>query len=189
MEERKNQVGSAHLNRRHFGKLAGGLLLTCMLGGQAASLSPAEARKEQVPYSVLPKKTAAFLDRLADTIVPGAAEAGISHYIDNQLAAPDEDTMLIIKYLGVPAPITDFYIAGLKACQNCLEKTMVGNIEKLVSTMATRNPKGWDAPMPASFFYFVLRSDAVDVTYGTMRGFEKLDMPYLAHIEPTETWT
>jgi hypothetical protein len=32
--------------------------------------------------------------------------------------------------------------------------------------------------------YFVLRSDAVDVVYGTMEGYESLGVPYMPHIVP-----
>jgi hypothetical protein len=34
----------------------------------------------------------------------------------------------------------------------------------------------------------VVRSDAVDVVYGTMDGYARLDIPYMAHIAPTTRW-
>ena len=46
---------------------------------------------------------------------------------------------------------------------------------------------GWQGP-PAGLTYFVLRSDAVDVVYGTMEGYESLGVPYLAHIAPDKRW-
>jgi len=46
---------------------------------------------------------------------------------------------------------------------------------------------GWDGP-PAGFIYFVLRSDAIDVLYGTPEGFERLGVPYMAHIQPPAGW-
>ena len=46
---------------------------------------------------------------------------------------------------------------------------------------------GWQGP-PAGLVYFVLRSDAVDVVYGTMEGYESLGVPYLAHIAPDKRW-
>jgi hypothetical protein len=45
----------------------------------------------------------------------------------------------------------------------------------------------WHDP-PPPFFYFVSRADAVDVVYGTLEGFRRLRVPYLAHIRPTEPW-
>jgi hypothetical protein len=47
--------------------------------------------------------------------------------------------------------------------------------------------EGWQGPA-AGQVYFVLRSDAVDVVYGTMEGYESLGLPYLAHIEPDRRW-
>ena len=41
---------------------------------------------------------------------------------------------------------------------------------------------------PAGLVYFVLRSDTVDVMYGTMEGYESLGVPYMAHIEPDKRW-
>ena len=42
---------------------------------------------------------------------------------------------------------------------------------------------------PASPFVFgVLRSDAVDVVYGTMEGYAALGIPYMPHIAPTQKW-
>jgi hypothetical protein len=34
----------------------------------------------------------------------------------------------------------------------------------------------------------VLRSDAVDVVYGTMEGYASLGIPYMPHIAPTKRW-
>jgi hypothetical protein len=34
----------------------------------------------------------------------------------------------------------------------------------------------------------LLRSDAVDVVYGTVEGYESLGIPYMAHIAPDRRW-
>jgi len=47
--------------------------------------------------------------------------------------------------------------------------------------------EAWQGP-PAGQVYFVLRSDAVDVVYGTMEGYESLGVPYLPHIAPDRRW-
>ncbi len=57
-----------------------------------------------------------------------------------------------------------------------------------ITVMMQKNPDGWTNAPPAPLFYFALRSDAIDVTYGTMAGFERLDIPYMAHIEPARPW-
>ena len=36
--------------------------------------------------------------------------------------------------------------------------------------------------------YLVLRSDAVDVVYGTVEGYEALGIPYMPHIAPDKRW-
>ena len=46
---------------------------------------------------------------------------------------------------------------------------------------------GWQGP-PGPFVYTVLRSDAVDVVYSTMEGYEALGVPYMAHIAPERRW-
>ena len=45
----------------------------------------------------------------------------------------------------------------------------------------------WQGP-PPPLFYMMVRSDAVDVVYGTKEGFDKLNVPYMAHIMPEEKW-
>ena len=57
----------------------------------------------------------------------------------------------------------------------------------LVEGMASDNLTEWMGP-PASYVLFVLRADALDVTYGTPEGFESLGIPYMAHIMPETPW-
>ena len=47
---------------------------------------------------------------------------------------------------------------------------------------------GWQGPPAAGFVYFLLRSDAVDVVYGTVEGYAELGIPYQAHIMPLKRW-
>ena len=47
--------------------------------------------------------------------------------------------------------------------------------------------EGWQGP-PGPFVYLLLRSDAVDVVYGTMDGYAALGFPYMPHIAPTRSW-
>ena len=53
--------------------------------------------------------------------------------------------------------------------------------------MAADSLSEWVGP-PASYVLFVLRADALDVTYGTPEGFEKLGIPYMAQIKPDKPW-
>jgi hypothetical protein len=56
-----------------------------------------------------------------------------------------------------------------------------------VNLMRQGKLQGWQGP-PPGFVYFVLRSDAVDVVYGTMDGYESLGVPYMPHIAPDKRW-
>jgi hypothetical protein len=47
--------------------------------------------------------------------------------------------------------------------------------------------ESWKGP-GAGFVNFLLRTDAVDVVYGTMDGYANLGVPYQAHIAPTRSW-
>jgi hypothetical protein len=57
----------------------------------------------------------------------------------------------------------------------------------LVEQMRQKNPDDWNGP-PSPFFYFVTRTDAIDVYYGTVEGFERLGIPYMPHILPERKW-
>lgn len=181
--------------RRQFLRKAGIGLLTFTVGGCAVRMTPAQARREALPYAVLSDDEAATLDALGDVLVPGAAAAGISHFVDHQLGQPYGDQLLMIRYLGVNPPFTPFYRSGLVALDAHARRqhgeafSSLGKDARrtLVGAMATADPDGWKGP-PGPFFYFVTRADAVDVVYGTMEGFDSLGIPYMAHIRPPSRW-
>ena len=47
--------------------------------------------------------------------------------------------------------------------------------------------EGWQGPARA-FVYFLLRSDAVDVVYGTMEGYASLGIPYRPTSRRPKRW-
>jgi hypothetical protein len=186
-------------SRRDFitnGAAAGGVcLLTFTLSGCEAKLTPAQARADRVPLHTLTDDDVTTLDALGETLLPGSAAAGLAQYLDHQLSGEAAHSMLMIKYLGVPAPFDRFYQTGLRAAETAartlygktladLSSQQAGN---LVTQMSAGHVNGWQGPPPA-LFYFVLRNDAVDVMYGTQRGFALLDVPYMAHIVPPSRW-
>jgi hypothetical protein len=181
--------------RRHFLQSGSLGLLACSLGGVELLLTPREARARTVPMRVLSPAEVANLEVLGEILLPGAREAGIAHFIDHQLAVDAADCLLLIRYLDVPPPYLDIYrpaLAALDAAsQAAYQKAFTALDEKtaisLVRTMSERNPEGWQGP-PAPLFYFAVRSDAVDVVYGTEEGFDRLGIPYMAHIRPTAKW-
>lgn len=192
--------------RRTFIRDTGVGLLAFVASGREW-LTPAEARAADVPLRVLPAARLATLEAFGETLVPGSAAAGLAHFIDHQLAAPPGDQLLMIRYLGVEAPFSPFYLGGLDALDKtatagygaAFHELETGQRTELTRRLAQANPDDWpdggpgDGPdrwtaPPAPLFYFVLRSDATDVVYGTREGIERLGLPYMAHIEPPSRW-
>jgi Gluconate 2-dehydrogenase subunit 3 len=96
----------------------------------------------------------------------------------------------------VRPPYANFYRAALGAVDRASQalnngRPFVELIEaeqrNLVDNMRQNKIEGWQGP-PGPFVYLVLRSDAVDVVYGTMDGYAALGIPYRPHIAPTKRW-
>jgi hypothetical protein len=172
----------------------GALLFT--VAGCESKMTPAQARAAGADFHTLKPEEVATLDALGEILLPGSAALGLSHFIDHQLSGDPAQSMLMIKYLRVPAPFVDFYRAGLAATEAAARSESGGKgLAQLsaeegttfVGKMAAGGLAKWDGP-PAPFFFFVLRNDAVDVTYGTPAGFDKLGVPYMPHIAPPTPW-
>ncbi len=170
-------------------------MLSFYVAGCELKLTPEQARQQDIPFQVLKPDEVRTLEALGESLLPGSASAGLAHFIDHQLNASAQDQMLMIKYLGVNPPFTPFYSGGLAALnkyangQHDADFADLNDEQRgvLVGQMAQSNPEVWAGP-PAPFFYLVLRSDAVDVVYGTKAGVEGLGIPYMAHIEPPSRW-
>ena len=171
-------------NRRDVitgGAAALGLFL---IGGQKVWATPSEAVARGFTPQILTSAQVQALTSLADHLVPGSAKSGIGAYIDAQLAAGPE-SLLMAKYVGVPVEQqTAFYSSALDAVMNALDKEPVKSV---AAAMATDTVSDWQGP-PASYVFFLLRADALDVTYGSEAGFSDLGIPYSAHIRPETTW-
>jgi len=182
-------------DRRQFLRNSG-IVLSIAVAGEVLLLSPAQARAAGLPLQLLSAQEAATLEAITEAVVPGARKAGISQYIDKQLAASHEESLLMLKYLGVPqSDYLSFYQGGLGSAA-ALAHSRFGKgwselasseADTLVTEIAGTQPKGWEGP-PAAFFFFVIRSDASDVVYGTEEGYAAIGMPYMAHIAPPEPW-
>ena len=182
-------------DRRKF-LVQGGLgLLAFRVAGADVLITPQAARAAGIPYRVLTPDEVSLLDAFGDALLPGAQVAGLAHYIDQQLAAPPPDSLLMIRYLDVPPPYADFYRPALAAVSAAaraafgrrFEDLAADQREQFIASLQKSDPADWHGP-PAPFVYFVLRSDAVDVVYGTPEGFEKLGIPYMPHIPPATPW-
>jgi hypothetical protein len=183
------------MDRREFLRQSGRGIAVAGIVGPALLLSPSEARERQVPLKVLTEAELQTLEAAAEILLPGSAAAGVGYFIDEQLSREPNESLLIARYLQVPPPYTGFYKGAAQAldgfartrAKKPFAELDQAQQEKLVASLFPEQPADWRGP-PSQPVYLCLRSDAVDVVYGTMEGFENLDIPYLAHIEPTEKW-
>lgn len=186
---------TTELNRRGFLRAAGTGLLAYQINGMTQLLTPGQAHAQGVPFSVLSAGEVSALEALGETLLPGAANDGISHFVDHQLAVAPEDCLLIIRYLDIEPPYSAFYQAGLANQDRHAEATHGKRFSlladetrtELVGEISRNSPASWQG-VPSQLFYFVVRADAVDVVYGTVDGFKKLGIPYMAHILPSGRW-
>lgn len=162
------------------GTLAGGLTFGCSKPSpQAAAILTAEER--------------AILAAVADTLVPGSAAAGVVDFVTAMLAEPDP--LLCYRFVSFPLPPRSFYKLALASLDDLAHASTGKPFETLTLSERTKvagkllepNPKGWKGP-PAALVYFVLRSDAIDALYGVEETYARLEIPYMAHIEPPRSW-
>ena len=162
----------------------------------AATVGAARAaRAAGEPWRVLRPGQVEAIEALGDTILPGASAAGLAHFVDAQLAKPPERALLTLRYLDVAPPYAEFYASAMAALDAEGRRTHAtdfaalaqGERERIVRAMGGGDLPAWNGP-PAPLVYFVLRSDALDVVYGTEDGFQRLDIPYLPHIAPMRPW-
>lgn len=161
--------------------MGAGLILT-QIGGVTGWCTPAAAAANAAPFRSFTAAEADLLGAFGDAIVRGSRAAGLAHFIDHHVTVPSAESLLTLRYLDVPPPYLDFYRAGLAAL-GPLATAMAHDWDKVIAALGGGTPAGWTGP-PAALLYFVVRSDAIDMAYGTRPGFERLGVEYLAHIEP-----
>ena len=176
------------------GAALGALAFT--IDGGSAFLSPRQARAQGALFRTLTAAQADTLETVGETLVPGAREAGISHFVDQQISAPAEEALLEARILNVRPPYANFYRAVLAGIDNASRAhnadrsfTQLTELERigLIDAMRQNKLAGWQGPA-SPFVYLILRSDAVDVVYGTMEGYAQLGIPYMPHIAPEKRW-
>jgi hypothetical protein len=181
--------------RRDFIRGAGLGALAFSVGGASVLLTPRAARANGVPYRVLKAGEGELIESLGETLVPGARAAGIAHFIDHQVSVPPEEALLEARILNVRPPYLNFYRTALGAVDRASQAQHGRGFahlpsdtqRELVNLMRQNKLEGWQGP-PGGFVYLVLRSDAVDVVYGTEEGYKELGIPYMAHIAPLKRW-
>jgi hypothetical protein len=185
----------ADIERRAFVKGATLGALAFMVGGATLMLTTRQARAGNVPFRMLKENEADTIESMGETLVPGASTAGIAHFIDQQISCPPEEALLQARIFNVKPPFANFYRGAVKGIDGASDKTFgrkfymlsAGDKVEFVNLMRSNKAAGWQGP-PGPFVYTVLRSDAVDVVYSTMEGYEALGVPYMAHIAPERRW-
>lgn len=182
-------------DRRTLLKSAAFGLFAFTVGGAEMLLSPAEARTRGAALKTLSPDEAALLEAFGEALVPGARAAGIAHFVDANLARPHHDSLLTARYLDVLPPHDAFYKAGLAAL-DAASRTALGApftqvsaaaAKPLIAAMLPGTITPWQGP-PPPLFYLAVRSDAADLVYGTRAAFARMQVPYMAHIEPPADW-
>jgi hypothetical protein len=184
------------IQRRAFIKGAAIGTFAFTVGGSAVMLTPRQAHAENIPLRTLTADQAATLGAMGETLVPGARDAGIVNFVDQQISGPQEEALLQARILNVRPPFVNFYRGALGGIDKASEALYGGRIfsalneaeqHDLIDRIRQNKVEGWQGP-PAPFVYVVLRSDAVDVVYGTMQGYDALGIPYMPHIAPEKRW-
>lgn len=185
----------ADIQRRAFMKGASLGALAFTVGGSTVMLTTRQARAVNVPFRMLKADEAETIESIGEALVPGARQAGIAHFIDQQIAAPPEEALLQARIMNVKPPFVNLYRAAVKAIEGASDKTYAmkfamlspSNKRDFINAMRQNKAAGWQGP-PGPFVYAVLRSDAFDVVYSTVEGYEALGVPYMPHIAPERRW-
>jgi hypothetical protein len=183
------------MERRVFLKGAGMGMLAFTVGGADVLMTPGQARAQAVPFRLLKAHEAETIEALGETLVPGAQRAGIAHFVDQQVSVSPGEALLEARQLNVKRPFVNFYRAAIGAVDKAAEARSGRRFAALSTTeqrdfvdlMRQNKIDGWQGPA-GGFVYLILRSDAVDVVYGTMEGYESLGVPYMPHIAPEKRW-
>jgi len=135
----------------------------------------------------------AILSAIGNTLLPGAAEAGLVAFIEHNLGLANP--RLLLKYRDLPLDPVAFYRDALDAIDELAIRrfqtgfTMLSELQQcaIVDLLIEGDPPGWHGP-PANEVFTVLRMDAFDVIYGTPTGYERLDLQQYVHIAPERAW-
>ena len=149
-----------------------------------------------MPFRLLNASEGETIEALGETLVPGARQAGIAHFIDQQISVPAEEALLRGAHLQRASAVCEFLSRRASARSTAPARRSTGRKFAALSTTDQREFRRQHAPEQdrrlagpaAAFVYTILRSDAVDVVYGTMEGYAALGIPYQAHIAPTKRW-
>lgn len=183
------------IERRVFvqGAMIGALAF--VVDGVETMLTPRRAYAQNVPLRTLTPEEARMLEAVGEALVPGARTAGIVPFVDQQISIPPEQALLEARIMNVRPPFANFYRGAIGAVEGASQAKYAKAFTALspdeqrefINLMRQNKLDGWKGP-GAGFVYFLFRTDAVDVVYGTMDGYAHLGVPYQPHIAPTKPW-
>lgn len=192
---------AASLNRRQLLKRGIGLgMIATKVVGVKVLMTSRSAYAKSLALQTLNQTEAQILEEFAEALVPGAREAGIAHYLDYNLGAPPMETSLIASYFNLLPPYLPFYRSGIEGLASfslkltntefvhLTEEDKVEVISTMFQHMSGTDLPGWQGDSSPFLFYQCVRSDALDIVYGTPEGFQTLGIPYMEHILPPSTW-
>src|SRR6201998_3714491 len=185
----------ASIGRRGFVKGTTLGALAFSVGGVEVIMAPGEARARNVPFRLLDAHQGETLEALGETLVPQAREAGIAHYVgqqmsgetrvpqaresriahyvDQQISVSPEESLLQARIFNVRPPFADFYRSTIISVDETSRKIFGKEFAQLpaadqrefVGRLRQNKIEDWKG-RPAPLTYAVLRADAVDVVYG-----------------------
>ena len=183
------------IERRAFMKGAGIGALAFTVGGAEVLLTPGAARAQGVPFRLLNAKKARPSRRWARRWCPARARPAlrISSTTRSQCrrrrrcCRRASSTCVHRLRISIAPPSARLTAAARRSPAGNLRRCR-RPISAISSTICarTRSKAGPDRAEGSSTR--ILRSDAVDVVYGTMEGYAALGIPYQAHIVPTKRW-
>ncbi len=146
---------------------------------------------DQTPRATLSPTQRETLRVMGDTLVPGAAEAGVVDFIERQLAR--ENPWLFLKYRDLPLEPISFYQQALDAIDRLARHQHGAPFaaldeaarNEIIDLLIEGDPPGWQGPS-ANEVFTVLRMDAFDAVYATPAGYQRLGVPLAMHIMPED---
>src|ERR1700723_2720878 len=154
----------ADIGRRGFVKGATLGALAFTVGGAEGIMAAKEARARGVPFRLLDAHQGETLEALGETLVPQAREAGIAHFIDQQLSVPPEQSLLQARIFNFRPPFAEYYRSTLLTIDDVSRKSVGKEFAQLtakdrrefVDRMRQNRLEGWTG-RPAALAYAVLR--------------------------------
>src|SRR6202000_231875 len=150
------------LQRRVFLKGAGMGLFAFTLGGVEILMSPGEARARGVPFRALNGEEAETLEALGETLLPGAREAGVAHFIDQQVSVTPGEALLEARIVNVKPPFINFYRTAIGAIDKAstarsgkpFAALSAAEQHDFIDALRQNKVERWQGP-PAGLVYFV----------------------------------